>query len=126
MKEGWSAERRKRIRKNKGIDNILLDDDYRNLILIVSGNIEKARHENCLTQEQMIALGFERRFYQRLESGKYAMSLITLYRISIALRKPIQSFFVECKTKDFKIIHEIPVEASMSVLNQLNPRNFLK
>jgi transcriptional regulator with XRE-family HTH domain len=41
----------------------------------------------------MMALGLERRWYQRIESGKYSVSLPTLDRVARALKVDIAEFF---------------------------------
>lgn len=112
--------------RHKGFENPIMDEDYRMLLLKVSQNMERLRLENGFTQEKMRDLGFEKRFYQRCESGKYAMSFYTLFRLAQTFRVPIQQFFVEVKEPEIRLTFEIPKENPMQVLRQLNPRNFLK
>ena len=59
-----------------------LDKQYLKIIGRISQNILRLREAKNLTQEDMTAFGFERRWYQRLESGKHSISLPTLYRLS--------------------------------------------
>lgn len=46
-----------------------------------------------LTQEDMLSLGIERRWYQRIESGKYSVSLPTLDQVARAFKVDISEFF---------------------------------
>lgn len=58
------------------------NNNYFELLEKISKNIKKARKKNGLTQEDMMEYGFNYRFYQKLESGKYSMSLKTLHKLS--------------------------------------------
>lgn len=70
-----------------------LDDRYWRLMRRVAGNIRRVRESQNLTQEDMISLGFERRWYQRIESGNYSVSLPTLDQVSRAFKVDISEFF---------------------------------
>jgi len=60
----------------------------------VAGNIRRVRESKGLTQEDMMDLGLERRWYQRIESGKYSVSLPTLDRLSRAFKVDVSEFFL--------------------------------
>lgn len=70
-----------------------LDDRYWRLVKRVAGNIQRIRELHKLTQEDMHDLGFERRWYQRIESGRHSVSLPTLDKIARALKVDIGEFF---------------------------------
>lgn len=55
---------------------------YSILLKKIAKNIQKARKQKGLTQENMIDYGFNYRHYQKVESGSYSMNLYTLYRLS--------------------------------------------
>lgn len=59
----------------------------------VSGNIRTTRKRLQLTQEDMESFGFGRRWYQKLESGTYSISLPTLDKLARALKVDIVEFF---------------------------------
>jgi transcriptional regulator with XRE-family HTH domain len=59
----------------------------------VAGNIKKIRQSKGLTQEDMLSFGFERRWFQRIESGSYSVSLPTLLKLSRSLRVDVSEFF---------------------------------
>lgn len=59
----------------------------------VAGNIRRIRHDKDLTQEDMLSLGIERRWFQRIESGEYSVSLPTLDRVARAFKVDISEFF---------------------------------
>lgn len=66
---------------------------YEDLLRNLAKNIKKQRKLKGLTQEDMADLGFNYRFYQKLESGKYSPNLQTLFNISVALGVEIGSLF---------------------------------
>jgi transcriptional regulator with XRE-family HTH domain len=70
-----------------------LDEHYWKLMRRVSANIRRIREKKGLTQEDMLALGFERRWYQRMESGTYSVSLPTLDRVARAFKVDISELF---------------------------------
>ncbi len=72
---------------------IKLDEHYRKLMRRVAGNIQRVRKTKGLTQEDMMPLGFERRWFQRIESGTYSVSLPTLDRVARAFKVDISEFF---------------------------------
>ena len=62
----------------------------------ISLNIKKYRKEAGITQEQLaLDVGKSYDFIRRLEfrKGEIGCSLDTLYRISVVLNQPIESFF---------------------------------
>jgi len=70
-----------------------LDDRYWRLMRRIAGNIRRIREGKNLTQEDMLSLGIERRWFQRIESGTYSVSLPTLDRVARALKVDISEFF---------------------------------
>lgn len=70
-----------------------LDENYWELMNRVANNIRKIRHSKGLTQEDLHSFGFERRWYQRIESGTYSVSLPTLDRVARAFDVDISEFF---------------------------------
>lgn len=70
-----------------------LDARYWKLMRRVAGNIRRIRESKGLTQEDMMSLGLERRWYQRIESGKYSVSLPTLDRLCRVLKVDIGEIF---------------------------------
>lgn len=68
-------------------------NDYLKLMARVSENIQKIRLKQDFTQEDMLALGFERRWFQRIESGNYSISLPTLHRLAKAMKVDVSEFF---------------------------------
>jgi len=69
---------------------VTVETDYNRLLARVASNIRKLRKESGLTQEEMsVKGGFNYRFYQKLESGKYSPNLYTLFRLSKTFRVPI-------------------------------------
>lgn len=70
-----------------------LDKQYLKITSRIAQNILRLREASNLTQEDMGAFGFERRWYQRLESGKHSISLPTLYRLSEVFKVDIAEFF---------------------------------
>jgi transcriptional regulator with XRE-family HTH domain len=60
----------------------------------VADNIRRIRENKGLTQEDMMSLGLERRWFQRIESGNYSVSLPTLDRVSRALKVDVSEFFM--------------------------------
>lgn len=71
----------------------LLDRDFAKLMEKISQNIKRVRIKKGMTQEDMLSLGFERRWYQRIESGKYSVSLSTLHNLAKSLKTDISEFF---------------------------------
>ncbi|WP_185903043.1 helix-turn-helix domain-containing protein [Bacteriovorax stolpii] len=80
--------------KNK-LNKTELDENYWKLVRRVATNIRKVRLSKGLTQEDLHTLGLERRWYQRIESGTYSVSLPTLDRVSRAFGVDISEFFKE-------------------------------
>lgn len=62
---------------------------YPDALRLFARNIKKYRTAKGLTQEDMVDLGFNYRFYQRLESGRHSPNLQTLFRLSEAFAVPI-------------------------------------
>lgn len=78
-------------KKNK--TKVEFDTHYESLMKRIAGNIRRIRHSKGLTQEDLHSLGLERRWYQRIESGTYSVSLPTLDRVSRAFEVDISEFF---------------------------------
>lgn len=70
-----------------------LDARYWKLMRRIAANIRRVRDSKGLTQEDMMSLGIERRWYQRIESGQYSVSLPTLDRVARVLKVDISEFF---------------------------------
>jgi transcriptional regulator with XRE-family HTH domain len=70
-----------------------LGEEYWALMSRVAGNIRRIRLSENLTQEDMLLLGLERRWFQRIESGTYSVSLPTLCKVARALQVDIAEFF---------------------------------
>ncbi len=68
-------------------------DSYKRLLKRMAHNIQEIRSKKGLTQEDMTALGFERRWFQRIESGSHSVSLPTLDRLAKALKVDVSVFF---------------------------------
>ena len=79
------------VSKNKGKSQ--LDDRYWRLMKRVARNVRQIREAKGLTQEDMTSLGFERRWYQRIESGTYSVSLPTLDQVARAFRVDMSELF---------------------------------
>jgi transcriptional regulator with XRE-family HTH domain len=64
------------------------------LLVRISANAERVRKANNWTQaEAAERLNGDLRWYQRIESGKYVVSLDTLQRLARAFRVDIGEFF---------------------------------
>lgn len=59
--------------------------EYVRFLEKLSANIRAFRLKKGLSQEQMAELGFNYRYYQKLESGKYSPSIRTIYKVADAL-----------------------------------------
>ena len=66
---------------------------YNGTLGLIAANVKKLRKQKGLTQEDMVEYGFNYRFYQKLESGKYSPNLQTLFKLSQALEVNIVKFF---------------------------------
>ena len=55
-------------------------------ILLLGKRVRDLRQKAGLTQEDMMSHGFERRYYQRIESGTVNLSLKSLNKIAKAFR----------------------------------------
>ena len=69
-----------------------------NIIEVVARNVRKYRKMAGITQEQLATdIGVSNDFLRRFETtfGKEAMSLNTLYKISIVLNVSMDKFFLE-------------------------------
>ena len=69
-----------------------IENDYKKLLECIAVNIRRIRHQRQLTQEDMMDLGFNYRFFQKLESGTYSPNLRTLHRLARALHVNIKEF----------------------------------
>lgn len=55
---------------------------YEQFLEKMSNNIKYIRKSKNMTQEDMREHGFNYRHYQKIESGEYSPSLVTIYRLS--------------------------------------------
>lgn len=62
------------------------DRDYQKLLRGIAAKVRELRLARGLTQEAMAELGFNYRFYQKVESGSYSPNLRTLHRLARALK----------------------------------------
>ena len=62
-------------------------------MLRVAGNLERIRNEKGFTQEDMEAKGFSLRWFQRIESGKYSVSLPTIDHLARKLGVDVAELF---------------------------------
>ena len=74
-------------------------DRYDRLLQKIAKNIKSARKKKCLTQEDMTNYGFNYRYYQRIESGKYSMNLYTLHRLALVFKIPLTELLSDAKPK---------------------------
>ena len=56
------------------------------LLRMVGRRVRDLRQNAGLTQEDMMSYGFERRYYQRIESGTVNLSLKSLNKLAKAFR----------------------------------------
>jgi transcriptional regulator with XRE-family HTH domain len=70
-----------------------IETEYVRLLAKISENVRRVRLKKGLTQEDMLSMGFERRWFQRIESGTYSISLPTLFRLSQVFNVKIEEFF---------------------------------
>jgi transcriptional regulator with XRE-family HTH domain len=70
------------------------DKGFIQLTQAFAKNLKKIRLKADLTQEEMLSKGFNVRHYQRLESGKSAPTLYTIYRLSKIFKVRVTDFFV--------------------------------
>lgn len=71
-----------------------LDKEVQRLTKRFSLNLKKMRILKGLTQEDMVAHGFNYRHYQRLESGTNPPSFSTLVRLAKVMNVDIAAFFI--------------------------------
>lgn len=62
------------------------DKSYEEYLERFAANLKRVRNERGLTQEDMAELGFNYRYYQKLESGRYSPSLRTVFTLSAMLK----------------------------------------
>lgn len=93
---------------HKGFPDLQATDDYIDFLCNISENIERIRKQKGLTTKNMSELGFEHRFYQRLESGTRSMNLRTLFKLSRIFNVSIQEFFRINQKLEFKKWGEKP------------------
>lgn len=78
----------------RDVDNpIMQDKSYEKFIERVAKNIVRIRNAKGMTQEGMIQHNYSYRHYQRIESGKNAPNLQTLYRLAQTFKIDISEFF---------------------------------
>ncbi len=63
------------------------------LVKKIAKNIKTIRKSNGLTQEDMDELGFNPRWFQRLESGTHIPTIPTLDRLARVFKVEITAFF---------------------------------
>lgn len=69
------------------------ENSYDSLLETVAKNVKKHRNRCKITQEGMADHGFDCRYYQRVESGKYSMNLYTLHKLAKVFKTNIKTFF---------------------------------
>ena len=69
------------------------DKGFSQLLTVFAKNLKKMRLDAGFTQEDMADKGFNVRHYQRLESGKSAPSLFTIYRLAKIFKADFSDFF---------------------------------
>ena len=69
------------------------DKSFEKFLVRVAENIKRIRKSKGLTQEGMIPLGYSYRHYQRIEGGKNAPNLQTLYRLAQTFKVDVREFF---------------------------------
>lgn len=74
--------------------NLTANNQYLKVMHRIAKNIQKVRNEKDLSQEDMATYGFERRWYQRIESGTYSISLPTLVKLATAFKVDVSVFFL--------------------------------
>lgn len=74
-------------------NNNEFDAKYEAILSRIAKNVLRLREKHNLTQEDMLEFGLERRWYQRIESGKHSPSLPTLYRLAEIFNVDISEFF---------------------------------
>jgi transcriptional regulator with XRE-family HTH domain len=70
-----------------------MDRTYEKFLERVADNIAKIRKSRGLTQETMMDHGYSYRHYQRIESGRNAPNLQTLFRLAITFKCDVRDFF---------------------------------
>ena len=66
---------------------------YESFLKRIATNISKIRKQKKLTQEQMTQFNYSYRHYQRIESGRNAPNLQTLYRLAKTFGVDVRDFF---------------------------------
>jgi transcriptional regulator with XRE-family HTH domain len=69
------------------------NESYVRLLRKIGANMRRMRREKGLVQEDMIEFGFDWRWYQRIEAGRYPITLRTLNRVARALKVDHAEFF---------------------------------
>jgi transcriptional regulator with XRE-family HTH domain len=69
------------------------DKTYEKFLERVASNIVKIRKSKKLTQEDMMNFNYSYRHYQRIESGRNAPNLQTLYRLALTFKVDVIEFF---------------------------------
>lgn len=69
------------------------DKSYEKFLERVAKNISRIRKAHGLTQEDMIRENYSYRHYQRIESGRNAPNLQTLFRLARTFKVDIAEFF---------------------------------
>ena len=73
--------------KYRLIQDRSMNDDrkFKKQLQILAQNLKRIRDDRGFTQEDMMNFGFERRYYQRLESGDVNPTLFTIFRLAQSL-----------------------------------------
>jgi transcriptional regulator with XRE-family HTH domain len=69
------------------------DRSYERFLERVAANVVRIRKAHGLTQEDMIEHKYSYRHYQRIESGRNAPNLQTLYRLAKTFNVDVREFF---------------------------------
>ncbi len=70
-----------------------MEKDYEKLLLKMAASIKHLRKQRNITQEQMVDFGFNYRFFQKIESGRYSPNLFTLHRLAKTFKVKVQDHF---------------------------------
>lgn len=76
-----------------------MEKEFGRILQRVAFNTRNLRKMQNLTQEDMTEHGFELRHYQRIESGKYSMSLHSIVRLASVFNVDVSEFFKKKQSK---------------------------
>ena len=67
---------------------------YKRLLERISNTLKQERKSSGFTQEELAEkVGFSTRYYQRIESGKQSVNLLTLYKVCKSLKIDVSDLF---------------------------------